>query len=139
MKVITQRLKIKTQADGGMHDITDQVESKLQESTLTNGSLTLFCVGSTCAISTVEYEPGLLKDFPAALERIAPRDIDYAHHQTWHDDNGRSHIKATLMGPSLTVPFEEKQLTLGTWQQIVFFDFDVRARERELFVHIIGE
>ncbi len=138
MKVITQRLKIKTQADGGMHDITDQVESKLQESTLTNGSLTLFCVGSTCAISTVEYEPGLLKDFPAALERIAPRDIDYAHHQTWHDDNGRSHIKATLMGPSLTVPFEEKQLTLGTWQQIVVIEWDTRDRNREIVLQFMG-
>ena len=138
MKVITQRIKIQTKADGGMHDITDQVESKLQESALSNGSLTLFCVGSTCAISTVEYEPGLLKDFPAAMEKIAPRDIDYAHHQTWHDDNGRSHVKATLMGPSLTVPFEGKQLTLGTWQQIVLIEWDTRDRAREIVLQFIG-
>jgi secondary thiamine-phosphate synthase enzyme len=139
MTVYSKDFRIKTRADGGMTDITEHAADIVSQSKLNSGIAVVFCPGSTGAISTVEFEPGLMKDIPEALERIAPSDIPYAHHNTWHDDNGRSHVKATLIGPSLTVPFVEKKLILGTWQQIVFIELDTQNRERTIIVQVIGE
>ncbi len=104
-----------------------------------NGIITLFVVGSTAAITTIEYEPGLQQDFPNMLEKIAPKGIKYQHDNTWHDGNGHSHLKASLIGPSLTIPFINGQTSLGTWQQIVFVEMDTRSRERKIVVQIIGD
>jgi secondary thiamine-phosphate synthase enzyme len=139
MTVVTRNIDVKTKADGGMVDITGQVQGCVLDSRLKNGVAVIFCPGSTGALSTVEYEPGLMKDIPLALERIAPRDQYYFHHETWHDDNGRGHVRATFLGPDLTVPFTNGQLTLGTWQQIVFIECDTRDRNRKLVVQVIGD
>lgn len=138
MHVTTKKLEIKTQADGGMHDLTESISHVLKQTKLSEGTVTVFCTGSTYSLSTVEFEPGLRQDIPDCFERIAPRNIDYAHHQTWHDDNGRSHVKATLMGPSLVIPFVEGKLTLGTWQQVALFEWDTRPRERVVVLQFIG-
>lgn len=125
-------------ADGGMADITAEVQAAVSAGKLKEGVVVLFAVGSTAALSTIEFEPGLQKDFPQALERVAPRHGNYAHHETWHDDNGSGHVKATLVGPSLSVPFREGKLALGTWQQIVLINFDTQDRERKVAVQVIG-
>ena len=122
-----------------MVDITDQTLKAILESKLENGIVTIFISGSTAAVTTIEYEPGLRKDFPMMLDRIIPKDIEYKHDQTWHDGNGHSHIRASLIGPSLTVPFKDRNLILGTWQQIVFIELDIRSRERRITLQIIGE
>jgi secondary thiamine-phosphate synthase enzyme len=106
---------------------------------MSEGIICIFVPGSTGSLITIEYEPGLKKDFPKALEKIAPRDIHYEHHETWHDDNGRSHVKASLIGPSLTIPFQKGKLIHGTWQQIVFMELDTQSRSRTLIVQIVGE
>jgi len=139
MNVVPKRLHIQTDHEGEMHDLTEDVEQALEKTGLKEGTVTIFCTGSTYAISTIEYEPGLCRDFPSCMEQIAPKEKIYAHHQTWHDDNGRSHIKATLMGPSLTIPFIEGELTLGTWQQIVLFEWDTRPRAREVVLQFMGK
>ncbi len=122
-----------------MINITEDVSKAVQESKVSDGIATIFVPGSTAAVTTIEYEPGLLKDFPDMMERIAPKNINYEHEQMWHDGNGHSHVRASLVGPSLTVPFTDKQLTLGTWQQIVLVELDTRDRDRSLVVQIIGE
>jgi secondary thiamine-phosphate synthase enzyme len=122
-----------------MVDITGEVQQAVEESGLNAGVATVFVPGSTAAITTIEFEPGLAKDFPGMLERVAPKDIEYEHQKAWHDDNGRSHVKASLVGPSLSIPFEGGVLTLGTWQQIVFVEFDIRPRRREIIVQVVGE
>ena len=139
MTVITKTMRIKTKGEPQMINITEDVSKAVQESKISDGIATIFVPGSTAAVTTIEYEPGLLKDFPDMLERIAPKNIDYEHEQMWHDGNGHSHVRASLVGPSLTVPFSNKQLTLGTWQQIVLVELDVRSRDRSLIVQIIGE
>ena len=139
MKVITDSFEIKSKKENDMLDITDTISEKLQKSGMQNGNLTVFVSGSTAALTTIEYEPGLKKDFPQMLSRIAPDDIDYGHEQMWHDGNGRSHVKASLVGPSLTIPFQDGNMMLGTWQQIVFLELDTRGRSRSLVVQIIGE
>jgi secondary thiamine-phosphate synthase enzyme len=139
MNVITKYLILHTKGENDIIDITDDVSKAIKESKLKNGSVVIFVPGSTGAITTIEYEPGLLKDFPRVLERIAPKDIEYEHHKTWHDWNGHSHVRASLLGPSLTIPFINGALTLGTWQQIVFIELDIRKRERKLILQIIGE
>ena len=139
MTVITKRMKIKTKGELEMVNITDEVASVVKESNVNDGIATVFVSGSTAAVTTIEYEPGLLNDFPNMLERIAPENITYEHEQMWHDGNGHSHVRASLLGPSLTVPFTNKQLTLGTWQQIVLIEFDIRSRDRNLIVQLIGE
>jgi len=139
MTVVTKHIQVKTEADLGMVDLTGKVQDCVTESKLEDGVAVIFCPGSTGAVSTIEYEPGLLKDVPDALERIAPRKGRYAHHETWHDDNGSGHVKATLLGPSLSVPFAKGRLILGQWQQIVFIECDTRDRERRLVVQVIGE
>ncbi|MEA2054449.1 MAG: secondary thiamine-phosphate synthase enzyme YjbQ [Candidatus Thermoplasmatota archaeon] len=120
-------------------DITSDVQSVVSKSGIDNGMACVFCPGSTGAITTIEHEPGLLHDLPAALERIAPRNVYYEHEEQWHDGNGHSHVRASILGPSIVVPVADNQLQLGTWQQIVFVECDVRARNRILLVHIFGE
>jgi secondary thiamine-phosphate synthase enzyme len=122
-----------------MIDITQAVEETVSKSGMKTGICTIFCTGSTGSITTIEYEDGLLKDFPEAMERLAPKDAIYEHHLRWRDGNGHSHVRASILGPSLTVPFVNRKLTLGTWQQITFLDFDNRPRSRSLEVVIIGE
>ncbi len=139
MAVITKQIKISSKSENDIIDITEQVADAISESGISNGTITVFVSGSTGAITTIEYEPGLVNDFPEMLSRIAPDDINYEHEQRWHDGNGRSHVKASLVGPSLTVPFKDGQLLLGTWQQIVFLELDTRARTRNLVLQIIGE
>lgn len=138
--VKTERLEIQTKGNCHIVDITDEIQTAVSTSKLTNGTVTVFNVGSTASITTIEYEPGLVThDINAALEKIAPQVGRYEHEQTWHDDNGHAHVRATLLGPSLTVPFCNEKLTLGTWQQIVLIDFDTRRRTRKVICQIMGE
>jgi len=139
MVVITSILKILDKGENDMVDITPEIEIQIRESGLQDGICNIFIAGATGGIMTIEFEPGLIKDFPAMLERIAPRNINYEHHMTWGDNNGHSHIRASLIGPSLTVPFKDGNLIHGTWQQLVFYEFDTQNRSRILYVTIIGE
>jgi secondary thiamine-phosphate synthase enzyme len=139
MGVVTRQLEIRTRAENDVVDITKDVQKAVKESGLKNGIATVFVPGSTAAVTAMEYEPGLVHDFPSMLERVAPRDIPYEHQNTWHDDNGRSHVKASLVGPSLSVPFVDGLFTLGTWQQIVLVELDIRPRARKIVVQIVGE
>jgi secondary thiamine-phosphate synthase enzyme len=134
------RFSVKLAADGGMEDITDQVQRMLQETGFAEGVVTVFITGSTGAITTIEFEAGLVeKDLPEAMARLAPTGIPYEHHKRWGDDNGRAHVKASIMSPSLVVPFAQGELILGTWQQIVAINWDTRARTREIIVSVLGE
>ncbi|MEA3355937.1 MAG: secondary thiamine-phosphate synthase enzyme YjbQ [Candidatus Bipolaricaulota bacterium] len=134
------RLSVQLAADGGMADITGQVQAEVKKAGLKEGIVAILLVGSTGAITTIEYEPGLVKqDLPQAMERIAPTDIPYEHHKRWGDDNGRGHVRASIMGPSLVVPFSDGNLTLGTWQQVVAINWDTRARSREIVLQIMGK
>ncbi len=139
MAVITKQIKISSKSENDVIDITEQVADALSKSGISNGTITVFVSGSTGAITTIEYEPGLVKDFPEMLSRISPDDINYSHEEMWHDGNGRSHVKASLVGPSLTIPFKDGELLLGQWQQIVFLELDTRARKRTIVLQIIGE
>ena len=139
MGVQHREVRISTRGDGEMHDLTAKVGSLVAEAGVSDGMVLVFVPGSTAGVTTIEFEPGLLEDFPAAMERIAPRDVDYAHDRTWHDGNGHAHVRASLVGPSLTVPIAGGRLALGTWQQIALVDFDNRARQRRLLVTIMGE
>ena len=139
MTVITKSIKIQSKGENDIIDITDKVSAKIQESSITSGTVTVFVTGSTGALTTIEYEPGLLKDFPDMLSRIAPDDLNYGHEQMWHDGNGHSHVKASLVGPSITIPFNDGIMLLGTWQQIVFIELDTRRRDREIVLQIIGD
>lgn len=122
-----------------MVDLTEKISNLVEKSGITNGNATIFVSGSTGSVTTIEFEPGLIQDFPEMLKRIAPRNLDYGHEKMWHDGNGHSHVKASLMGPSLTIPFIDGQLCLGTWQQIVFLELDTRSRNRDLILQVIGE
>ncbi|MCW3975464.1 MAG: secondary thiamine-phosphate synthase enzyme YjbQ [Candidatus Bathyarchaeota archaeon] len=122
-----------------MIDITENIQKNINDSNLRDGYIIVFVPGSTGAITTIEYESGLQRDFPDMLERISPKSIPYEHEKRWHDGNAHSHVRASLIGPSLVVPFRNSKLTLGTWQQIVFIELDVRPRKRELIVEIVGE
>ena len=139
MTVKTKQLSIHTRGEGDILDVTGAVAEAVVETKLKNGIVTVFVPGSTGALTTIEYEPGLLKDFPNMLERIAPKNLVYEHEKRWHDGNGHSHVRASLIGPSLTVPFANGRLTLGTWQQIIFMELDVRSRGRNLILQIMGE
>lgn len=132
-------LRFETKGNAHIVDITQDVQVVLRESGITSGLLTVFVPGATGAITTIEYEPGLVKDLPAALERLFPRDMHYAHHDYHDDGNGHSHIRASFLKPSLTIPVVEGRLPLGTWQQIIFVDLDNRPRSRTLHVQILGE
>ena len=138
MVVETKELRFDTRGEVEIIDITGEVNSKLRESGIENGIVTIFVPGSTGAVTTIEYEPGLLHDLPNALERPFPRDINYEHEYRWHDGNGHSHVRASFIGPSLTVPFRNKKLMLGTWQQVVFIELDNKRRSRRLILQIIG-
>lgn len=139
MSVKTEHIEFSTKGQVHILDITDQVARAVGKTTLKEGVATVFCPGSTGAVTTIEYEPGLLQDIPEALHRLFPQNITYRHDETWHDGNGHSHVRAAFMGPSLSVPFTKGSLDLGTWQQIVFVELDARARSRRLIVKIIGE
>lgn len=137
--VITDDVQLETEGNCHIVDITPQVDERVRASALQNGTVTVFCPGSTGGVSTIEYESGALHDLEEVLDEIAPPDGDYRHHLRWGDDNGHSHIRAAMIGPSLTVPFVDGNLTLGTWQQIVFLDFDTRPRSRRLVLQVMGE
>jgi len=136
----TARINVETKGNCDIVNITEQVSEAIGQSDITDGTVTLFNVGSTAGITTTEYEPGLVNyDIAAAFEKIAPQNARYEHEETWHDDNGHSHVRAALLGPSLSVPVVDGRLTLGTWQQIILVDFDTRARTRTVICQIIGE
>lgn len=137
--VITCELSLHTQGNCDVQDITPQVQGAVRDSGLQAGIATVFCPGSTGGLTTIEYESGVVADLRQVLDEIVPLDRDYRHHLRWGDDNGHSHVRAALIGPSLTVPFVEGRLTLGTWQQIVFLDLDTRPRSRRLVLQILGE
>jgi len=134
-----KELQFSTKGENDMKDITEDIQQVISESDLTDGIACVFVPGSTGTLTTIEYEPGLQQDFPETMNEIAPKNKYYAHHETWHDDNGRSHVKASLMGPSITIPFHQNKLIHGTWQQVVFIDFDTRPRDRRVIVQLIGE
>jgi secondary thiamine-phosphate synthase enzyme len=139
MKVITKIVQLRSSKENDIIDFTEQTSEALKESKLENGLVTVFVSGSTAAITTIEYEPGLMHDFPKMLSRIVPKDVQYQHDETWHDGNGHSHVRASLIGPSLSIPFSNGQLNLGTWQQIVMLEMDTRQRERLITLQILGE
>jgi secondary thiamine-phosphate synthase enzyme len=139
MAVVTRRLRVSTSGENDMVDLTRKTSEAVTESEIRNGLAMLFVPGSTASVTTIEFEPGLLQDFPKMLERIAPKDLRYEHQRAWNDDNGHSHVKAALLGPSLSVPFVQGKLVLGTWQQIVLIELDTRPRDREVVVQLMGE
>jgi secondary thiamine-phosphate synthase enzyme len=139
MKIVTENIKLSTRGFGDMKDITSEVAARIADHELKNGTVTVFVPGSTGGLTTIEYEPGLVRDFSELMEKLAPEGKTYHHDARWGDGNGFSHVRASLLGPSLTVPFALGQLTLGTWQQIVFVDFDNRQRTRQLVLQLMGE
>jgi secondary thiamine-phosphate synthase enzyme len=139
MALVTDTVSVSTRGDSEMIDLTERVQEVVRRHGFAEGAALVFVSGSTAGLTTVEYEPGLIEDLPDAFERIAPRDRRYKHEETWHDGNGHSHVRASLLGPSLTVPFRSGRLLLGTWQQIVLLDFDNRPRRRDVVVQLTGE
>ena len=137
--VITREIRLDTSGHCDVRDITGEVTRLVHDAGVGAGIVTVFCPGSTGGLTTIEYESGAVADLAQALDGIAPPGRDYRHHMRWGDDNGHSHVRSAIMGPSLTVPFVDGRLTLGTWQQIVFCDFDTRSRSRSLVVQIMGE
>jgi secondary thiamine-phosphate synthase enzyme len=137
--VATIRHEITTRGQDDAHDITDIVSTAVARSNIASGIATAFVVGSTAGLTTIEFEPGAVADLNHLFERLAPRHADYRHHLRWGDDNGSSHVRAAVLGPSLTVPFVDGALVLGTWQQIILIEFDTRPRKREVVVQIIGD
>ena len=138
-RVLTKNIRIQTHGEGDILDITKQAHERISETGLQNGTVTLFIQGSTAALTTMEFEPGLVQDMSELFEKLAPRNAHYKHEDRWQDGNGFSHIRAALLGPSLTIPFTEGFMTLGSWQQIIVIDFDNRPRQREIVLQIIGE
>ena len=139
MEIITDSFKLSTRGHTDIIDVTSEVSEILEKSGLREGSLTVFVAGSTAGITSIEYEPGLLKDLPEAFEKFAPTGVTYHHDARWHDGNGYAHVRAALLGPSFAVPFKDGNLILGTWQQIVLIDFDNRSRTRNIVVQVVGE
>lgn len=137
--IVNRRIQLNTQGHGQIIDITDEVSTEIGRSGLKNGIVTLFTPSSTSALTTIEYESGAVYDLQQLFDRIAPTDIDYRHNLRWGDGNGYAHVRHALLGPSLTIPFVDGRLTLGTWQQIVLADFDNRSRSRSVVVQIMGE
>ena len=137
--VVNSNISIKTNGDCDTTDITDQVKKEMERSGVNSGIVTIFVAGSTAGVTTIEYESGVIRDFAEMWDRNVPNDIRYHHDQRWGDGNGHSHVRASLLGPSLTIPFVNGRLTLGTWQQIIMVDFDNRPRSREIIVQILGE
>jgi len=139
MTVVTKDITLQSKGNCDIIDITSQVAKNVEESGVNSGIVTLFIVGSTAGITTIEYEPNLVSDFKNMWDRVIPQNIPYEHNITWGDGNGHSHVRASTLGASLIIPFVDKSLTLGTWQQIVFVDFDNRPRSRKLTIQILGE
>ena len=137
--VVSEHIKLNTRGNGHVLDITGEVARHVRSSGLKNGIVTLFTSSSTSALTTIEYESGVVHDLQQLFDRIVPSDMDYRHNLRWGDGNGHSHVRHALVGPSLTIPFVEGQMTLGTWQQVIFLDFDNRARSRSVVVQIMGE
>ncbi len=136
--VDTQFFSISSRGNSDMIDITDEVRTIISTSDFIEGSALIFVGGATAGITTIEYEPGLLNDYPAFFEKIIPSKAQYQHNDTWHDENGHAHVRAALQGASFTVPFKDKNLLLGTWQQIILIDFDNRSRKRKIIVQLTG-
>ena len=136
--VITRKISLQTRGNCDIIDITPQVQQQIAETDISNGTVTVFISGSTAGVTTIEFESGVLSDLQDAWERLVPRNIPYQHDRRWGDGNGYSHVRASLLGASLVVPFSDKSLTLGTWQQIILVDFDNRARSRQIVVQIMG-
>jgi secondary thiamine-phosphate synthase enzyme len=139
MTILTDTLHVDTNGNNDMIDLTGRLALLLSKHRLKNGNMVVFVPGSTAGLTTIEYESGLKEDFTELMERIAPRNIRYAHEETWNDGNGHSHLRASLIGPSITIPFADGALLLGTWQQVVLIDFDNRHRARNLAVQLVGE
>ena len=137
--VVTNSIELETRGHADMHDITGAIAARVRESGIKSGIVTVFCPGSTSALTTIEYESGALSDLQRLFDEIAAPDREYAHNMRWGDGNGHSHVRAALLGPSLVVPFVDGDLQLGTWQQIILVDFDNRPRSRQLVVQIVGE
>jgi secondary thiamine-phosphate synthase enzyme len=137
--VVTHRLAIGTKGQGDAHDLTRAVAGAVKASGARSGVATAFVVGSTAGVTTIEFEPGAIHDLNQVFETLAPRGAEYRHHLRWGDDNGSSHVRAALLGPSLAVPFADGELVLGTWQQIMLLEFDTRPRRREIVIQIVGE
>ena len=139
MEIITKKISLPTQGNPDLVNITEKIKDLLKSTGLKKGSLVVFVVGSTVAITTFEYEPGVVKDMQELYEKLIPQSKHYTHDDTWADANGFSHLRAALQGPSLTIPFDKGELLLGTWQQVVLADFDNRPRQREVVVQMMGE
>lgn len=139
MKVVSDTIKLQTEGEGDMIDMTSQLSNIVKESKIKNGTITIFVSGSTAAVTTIEYESGLIHDFPVMLSRIVPKGIEYEHDNTWHDGNGHSHVRSSLIGPSITIPIIHGKLTLGTWQQVVLLEMDTRSRNRTVILQIMGQ
>lgn len=139
MKVLSDTIQLHSDGEGDIIDMTLQISNTVEESKIKNGTMTIFVSGSTAAVTTIEYEPGLVHDFPEMLSRIVPKDIEYEHDKTWHDGNGHSHVRSSLIGPSLTIPIIGGKLTLGAWQQVVLLEMDTRSRNRTVILQIMGE
>ena len=139
MTIKTETIQLQTRGNADVHDITNQVARAVQNTGLQDGTVTIFCPSSTSALTTLEYESGCISDLRRLFDEIANPDRHYAHNARWGDGNGHSHVRAALLGPSLTVPFVNGRLTLGTWQQIIYVDFDNRSRRRDLVAQVIGE
>ena len=137
--VITKKISLQTKGNGDIIDITPQVKQQVAEAATNNGIVTVFVTGSTAGITTIKFESGLLSDFQGMWERIIPKSLPYNHDRRWGDGNGYSHVRASLLGGSLVIPFNEKRLSLGTWQQVVLVDFDNRPRSRQIILQIMGE
>jgi secondary thiamine-phosphate synthase enzyme len=137
--VFQGNIRVQTSGHRDMHDLTALVAEQVARSGIATGAAHIFCVGSTAALGTIEFEPGLQRDLPEMLDRLIPPSRDYGHEQAWHDGNGHSHLQATLMGPSLTVPVANGKPVLGTWQQIILLECDIRGRERTLVITVMGE
>ncbi len=137
--VKTSTIALRTGGNADIHDITDQVSATIESSNLRDGTATIFCPSSTSALTTIEFESGCLTDLRRLFDEIVTPNREYAHNERWHDGNGHSHIRAALLGASLTIPFVDGRLTLGTWQQIIHVDFDTRPRQRQIVVQLMGE
>lgn len=139
MTINTKRIQVSTHGQGEIINVTTEIVREVNNSGINSGTVTVFIPGSTAGITTIEYEPGLVSDMTQMWDRIIPGDVEYEHNKAWGDGNGYSHVRASLLGPSITIPFVNKRLTLGTWQQVIITDFDVRPRSREIILQIMGE
>ena len=137
--IISKKLALQTRGNGDTHDITDAVAQAVRDSGIQSGTVTLFCPSSTSGLTTIEFEPGAVADLQRVFDEIVPASLAYQHNERWGDGNGHSHVRAALLGASLVVPFISGSLTLGTWQQIIYIDFDIRPRRREIVAQVMGE